>query len=399
VGDSLDRVMELLESGEPVPVELLALVQAESPDDYADAFGDLTPDQVAAELAGADGDLDAEPGATSTGQQGGTTSAQAEALVRELYAQTQSDDEFERSEALERLPDAVLSWQRVAGLEGGKVTLGDGTIITRADIDALSGDPFAQAQLIQQFQQAQAQIENDAAALLNRYNVDRYNMQRGQVSDANDRAIAQYNADIDSTKARLERDELGITQAAQAVDRALSGAEESRQRANLTTDTLMGAAPYGTSGGKTAFTGADLGAGVQTLLRQSGVADPATAEAIRFPGYITLDPDTLMQQGDAALGVAGPLPEIPGLSLSDADIPRAPALQGYGAIQMPDLAPPTTVPAITIPDDLLAQILGTTGATTPSVTPQPAPTVAPLSPAQRQALIEARVPSISDRYR
>lgn len=251
----------------------------------------------------------------------------------------------ERGIALAEAEAAGKAYKNALDLEQGQVTLRDGTVITS---DMLNNpDPAVAAQYQQAFAAAQTDIQNQNAKLLNQYGLDNYSLATGAVAAANSSAIAQYNAQMTSIRERMARDELSLKQASEEVARAINGLQESRARTQQDTDTALAAAPYATTGGKSEFTAADLGGAVGELSRQAGT--PAGAAVIKFPGVITLNPAASRAQNDAALGVTGTLPDIPGLSLTDADIPRAPALGNPGAIALPKLIAPTPMPVIRMP--------------------------------------------------
>lgn len=263
------------------------------------------------------------------------------AVQRVLDAKTPED----RGIAQAEVDAAGKNYKQAVDLEQGQVTLKDGTIITSAMLH--DPDPAVAAQYQQAYAAAQTDIENQNAKMLNQYGLDQYQLATGRVASANSAAIQQYNAEVASIRERLARDELSITQASEAVARAVNGLTESRARTQQELDTVAKFAPTGTVDGKTAFSGNDLGGAVSQVQRQGG-GDPNSA-VIKFPGVISLNPQTANARNDMALGVSGALPEIPGLSVSDADIPRAPQLASPGSIALPTLVAPKPVPVIRIP--------------------------------------------------
>ena len=280
------------------------------------------------------------PGAAGTPVQG-LKAAYDAATQTFLNAKTP----VERGTAQIELDAIQKSYANALNLEAGQVTLKDGTIITSAMLH--DPDPAKAAQYQQAYAAAQTDIENSNAKMLNQYGLDAYNLATGRVAAGNATAIQQYNAEIASIRERLARDEISITQASTDVSRAVQGLQESRSRTQQELDTVAKFAPTGTVGGKTDFTGNDLGGAVAQVQRQGG-ADP-NSSVIKFPGYISLNPQAANARNDMALGVNGPLPKIPGLSVQDADIPRAPQLASVGSIALPQLTAPKPVPVIRIP--------------------------------------------------
>lgn len=300
----------------------------------------------------------AEPAATSAGGSvpaGFEQMSPAQALQAAAMEAIRRGFEDPISAGFESAVGLANAARQMALLEQeGAVQLSDGTLITQEMLN--HADPALRLQYQQAFLNRQNEVENEARSLLNAYALEDYTLQRQQALDRDSTVIAQHNAELSSVRERLMRDEIDIRRAMQEVERILSGQQESRARAELETRTLLEAAPYGTVGGKTSFTGGDLGAGATATLRQLGHANPEQATAIRFPGTINLDPAGRMAEYDRALGVDRALPEVPGVSVTDADIPRAPQLQGTGGIPLPAMQPPVAPRAIDIPPELLAMM-------------------------------------------
>jgi hypothetical protein len=288
-------------------------------------------------------------------------------LVHEAFSAWESEsDPDEKAFLREELAGLQSSLDDAIDLAAGRLTLSDGTVITTEMLN--NPDPAVAAQYLQAFTTRQSEIENQNAALLNSYNLAEYDRGRERINDANTNALATYNASMSSIRERLARDEIDIERAGQEVDRAIYGLQESRSRAEFEQKTAMEAAPYGTVNGKTNFTGNDLGSGVATLQRQSG-ANPNT-DVIRFPGSITLNPGEMLARGDQQFGVTGPLPTIPGLSITDADIPRGVSFQNPNSIQLPGLIKPRTAPTIVLPGQPGWSPVPPDGSTGPAYGPQ-----------------------------
>lgn len=341
VGSAEQAVYDAYESGAEVTEEMMAAFEAENPA-AASAFLDV----VGEETGGASG--------------GGTVPSDFENMTPAQALQAAAMEALKRgfedplSGGFEEATNLLKVAADSATLEAGAVKLDDGMLITQEMLN--HADPVLRAQYQQAFAQRQHAIEEESRVALNAYNLDEYTLDRQKALDLDATAIAQHNAELSTVRERLARDEIDMKQAGAEIERILSGQQESRSRADLITKTQQAAAPYGTVGGKTSFTGADLGAGATATMRQLGHANPGQAEAIRFPGSITLDPAGLMSAGDKAAGVDRALPEIPAISVTDADIPRAPQLQGTGGVPRPELTAPRGAPTIDLPAALLAML-------------------------------------------
>ena len=242
---------------------------------------------------------------------------------------------------------AIAELARVKGqlleeVDETRIRLDDGTVITQEEFDDL--DPLSRGQVETFLTDRKRRIEQEARDVLNTFALDEYALERGAVNDENTRLVADYNARASEFRNQISRDELSLDQAVLALDREFKGLSESRARVKLEITTALEAAPFGTVGGKTAFTGGDLGAGVIRLMQQAGIQDAANVEAIRFPGSIQLNPAAALNRRDAELGVGqGPLPSVPGLTTA-ATAPGAPSLQP--SIQLPTQLPPVAAGTI-----------------------------------------------------
>ena len=336
-------VMEAIDTGEQPEAIIASLRKPYGLDDAAATRSQTLRggiEQTPAPTPASPGAQPSRPGAT------GTTTERLRSLVdAATQAVTDAKTPEDRAIATAELSAAIKNYKDAADLAGGVVTLKDGLIITSAMLN--DPDPAVRQQYQQAYSDRQTEIENDNAALLNQYNMGVYNAQRQGIADSNATAIASYNASMASIRERLARDEIDISRAAQEVSRAINGLQESRARTELETKTALEAAPMATTGGKTEFTGNDFGGAIAQLQRQGG-GDP-NSSVIKFPGVITLNPGASMAQRDAELGVSGPLATIPGLSVSDADIPRGVSLQSPGAIRLPEMVAPKPRQVIQMP--------------------------------------------------
>lgn len=184
----------------------------------------------------------------------------------------------------------------------GYQVLPDGTIV---GLDQM--DPSMRAA-------AEAENTNRFRAMQNALGLQQANLQ-------DDREQATFNNEVTLVDQAMDRDDLSLRQAESKIDRALSGRQESRQRAQLVSDVKQRAAPYTTRGGKTSFSGNDLGSAVGSLAQFVGVNPDSS---LLNYGSTMLDPEGDMGRFDADMGVAGALAEIPELASLLLGSPSAP---------------------------------------------------------------------------
>lgn len=260
--------------------------------------------------------------------------------------------------AAEQWADAVYAWNEGAQdrldavtkiasqlnqarkLGTGSIELGDGTLITQEMLN--SSDPTVAAQVRAEYENRAREVFNSYNQLMNETGLAQYQVDLSATSVENDRRAKEFESALDAFDSGLDWDKANIGRTADVINRELSGMQESRARADLTTQALLSAAPWATTPGKTDFTAADMGGGVEALARQGGI--PAGVPLIRFPTTVNIDPQALMAQGDAALGVGqGPLPAVPDLTTPRSAVPLAPTyMQGPAAPPLSMPVPPTT---------------------------------------------------------
>ena len=119
------------------------------------------------------------------------------------------------------------------------------------------------------------------------------------------------------------------------IDRWLSGQQAATSDAQLQAQDQAKAMQYGTQPGKSSFSSADFGAGMQTLAGQAGIRD-ANAPIISYPGTETLDTLGTKQALAAQMGLGGTLPGIPADTTGGLTVPNTPMLQYPG--RAPDAA-------------------------------------------------------------
>ena len=211
--------------------------------------------------------------------------------------------------------------------EQGIIELPDGTVIPKAGANAEMVEAVNRSNL------------NVYRSILNRHNLDAFDRTLGVHETEVTRRSKDFANRIQGFGASVDFDEAARRRAENEIDRHLKGLAEARSRADLVTRAQQEAAPWATSGGKTLFTGADLGAGVTSLLGSAGVPNPAQATAIAFPGYRVIDPLAIIREADAAFGVGGPLPAMPQMITKPGALPQAPDLPAFGGA-LPELLPP-----------------------------------------------------------
>ena len=244
---------------------------------------------------------------------------------------------------LEIVNQAITVAQSVRELNAGLTRIDDNTLVTQEQFDAL--DPLAQSQVVQRFAQQQQEAQASYNSLLNALGLSEFQTARGALLDENARLSQDFLNRVTEIDQSLALDEANQQTALRGIDRQLLGQQESRLRAGLETDAQLTSAPFATDEpGKRSFTGADLGAGATRLAQQAGIRDAANIPLITFPGSTRVDPGALLEFGDEAAGVGGPLPEVPALQTDRASLPAAPTTQpipqGGPTLLRPGAPPP-----------------------------------------------------------
>jgi len=232
---------------------------------------------------------------------------------------------------LEAVQQAATASASLKEFTQGRITMPDGTI-------RLLGTATPEELAV--FEEANRQVYRN---LLNQYGLDQYQVDK-------DRAQTDFQNKLDALDASLALDETRLDQATKKIDRQLAGQQESRQRAQLVSDTKRLAAPYATTAGKTSFSASDLGGSLLALAGQAGV--DGRQSLLNYPALVTLDPEGDLSRFDAQGGVSGPLPGIPDL-LTAGGAPGAPQLPGAPRLLAPEA-----------PSSLL-QLAGQSGAPSP----------------------------------
>lgn len=237
----------------------------------------------------------------------GTPAEQVQALLQAAFELLAAEPDPTNRAALTAEATSLASlYAKLTEGANGLIRIDDNTIIPRSQLETMA--PEERAQLEAMAADRQAQIDNEYAAVTNKYGLERYDAERSRVNDINATRTQDFQNALSEADQGLQYDTFDLNQAVQNVQRSLSGLGESRDRTKLVTDTTLAAAPYATNG-KTSFTPRDLGAGVQRLAGTGGIkADEVFAN---FPGTTRIDPQGLLNANDAMLGVTGPLPSLP----------------------------------------------------------------------------------------
>lgn len=336
---SRQQIMDLIERQQPIPADILTAYAEAFPEEYAEFF----TDEAGVPMAPAD--VARESGWRDPRDERAPSSASGSELIydtmRELLEELPHiSDPMERFTAVQELAGIAGTYEKLRDLEQGSVKMDDGTLITQEMLN--NADPALRMQYQQAFSQRQRQVENEARDVFNRYALDQYALDQAAVDGENARRVSETNSAIDSIRTRLERDELNITRAAEEVDRIIRGQQEGRARADLEVKAQQAAQPWAT-GGKTSFSPADVG--FERLAALAGIRD-MSAPVIRYPGSMNIDPRGAIQYWDQQGNVAGGTAPMPGVSVSDAEVPRG--VQLRGPLPVPQLRAPMTG-AITLP--------------------------------------------------
>lgn len=347
-----DQVFALEAEGKPVPTELLAQFLAEDPEGYAEAYGNADPqvvsraiqEELGVPLAADRGDAETGGASGSSTAASGAQKSPAEIMAITMQeiasAMAEEPDPTMRVAMGESLAGVAKTYADLRNLESGSVTLADGTLITSEMLN--SADPALRMQYQQAWDQRQADIENASNDILNEYDLASYTVQRQGNQDENARRTAEFSAGISSIAQRLDLQQMTMDQAVEEVDRMLRGKQEARARADLEIKAQEAAAPWA-SGGKTAFSPADVG--MERLAALGGIRD-MQKPVITYPGTSTIDPRGAISYYDEQGGVSGAPAPIPTIGINDAEIPRAPSY--IGATPAPVLRRPVVPPRRTI---------------------------------------------------
>lgn len=215
----------------------------------------------------------------------------------------------------------------------GFVTLPDGTVMSKGELP-----PEQQAALDKANAVKYAQI-------LNQFGLDQFNVMSKATSQANDVAQSDFTNKLGTWDRMLGLDKFGFDQATKKLDRWLGIQDQATKEAQLEQDAQKLAIPYGTTNGKTDFSGADLGAGVAGLASMAGIG--GNTPVIRYPGTQTMDPIGTINTRSQAMGGGGAAPtlEMPAPLATAGNMPTPPQLSAGPAAPTLQLPPQLSMPA------------------------------------------------------
>jgi hypothetical protein len=241
-------------------------------------------------------------------------------------------------------------------LELGILEMPDGTLLDVSDPE-VERNPQLKASLATFWHQQDQKVRNDYAAQLNALDLQEY---AGVVSATNANNANLSRSFQDALSLVNERVSIGQANqdtAVKEIERILKGQQENRLRASDAETQLAAASGYAAPAGKTSFSANDLGAAQAGLAKLAGIAPDAPL--LNFTGQRTVDPLGMLRGLDQQAGVDRALPEIPGLGVTAADLPNAPAYAGVGGpptLRRPEapIIPDRTAPAAPKGPSLLA---------------------------------------------
>lgn len=221
------------------------------------------------------------------------------------------------------LKNAVTLWGTFGKQAAGFTTLPDGTIIPNGDVT-----PDVRTAVDRNNARAAAKLFND-------YALQDYNLARQYTGDQNDLEQVDFDNALSVVTKKLSLDQTNLEQSGQAIDRALTGLQESRARAQTIGDQTLKAAPYATAPGKTSFSGQDLGAIAMAYANMTGLGG---GPLINYPTTVSVDPQGLMSQFDQMFGVGGSIPQPAQPITVPGDIPMRPPMGQ--SVAPPQITPP-----------------------------------------------------------
>lgn len=219
--------------------------------------------------------------------------------------------------------DALKTVQSLQNASMGVAQLPDGSVVPIGDLTPEQADAINTSNL------------NNYTSLLNKYGLDSYSLIGDYVSGNNSNAVTDFNNKISALNAKMGIDSANLSSATADLSRWLDAQDVAENDQAAIAKAQQQVQQYGTTNGKTSFTGADLGGGVQALAAQANVA--AGTPVIQYPGVETLNPVQDRLNSLAAMGISNTPPPIPYPTVTAADIPPVPGLS--------NLPPPPTLQA------------------------------------------------------
>lgn len=287
------------------------------------------------------------------------TAEQADAFLNEVFSSRPKPGDYhddpKYGSAQDQYDFAYGEWQQHVitaqeisknqhELESGIMRLDDGTVITQAQFDQL--DPMAQSQVTAQM--ANKNLANQKAwnDEMNTLGLSQFQVGNAAREQENQRTSQDFQNNLSRFGAEMSLGEGNQNTAVKQVDRQLAGMQESRARADQIMQTLLKAAPWMVPDGKTNFSPGDLGGAVSKIAQFGGIGP--TDSLMNFTGTMAVDPRGELAAQDAALGVTGQLPQIPGLGIDASQIPQAPASMAINT-NMPSYRLPAQPVTVNVP--------------------------------------------------
>lgn len=222
-------------------------------------------------------------------------------------------------------------------MENGLFELPDGTLIPLEDLDPNEQDAV---------NQYNEQLYGQAMA---KFGLEQYSLARQSAADENDARQRGFENKVTELQQNLGYDDAELAHSAQELDRWLKGQTIAEGDADRIADAKKQVGMYGTTGGKSSFSGNDLGAGVAALARMGGVS--GDAPFLSYPGTQTLDPVADRLASLAGMGISNSPPAAATLDTSRSMIPtgpefmQMPSYSGAGGGGMPTAPRPLQNPA------------------------------------------------------
>ena len=256
-----------------------------------------------------------------------------------IYTQTDEfglpvgDYQADLSSWIETYTSTARLSQSLRGQALGLLSLPDGTVIAQGEATP------------EQREQIDRANRTQYTSILNQFGLDQWNIDRGYASDVNQNASTDFNNRITAFNAQENSD---LTRFTADMNRWLNAQQVADNDATRIQSAKDQALKYGTSNGKTDFTGNDLGAGVSMLMRQGGMAPDVPI--LQYPGTQTYDPVADRLASLAAMNVNNAPPLLPART---AVVPTAPGMVHVPAppqlLPPPQLTPQGTVAKLPLP--------------------------------------------------
>lgn len=212
----------------------------------------------------------------------------------------------------------------------GLTTLPDGSVVATGDLTPEQANAINTANA------------NNYADLLNKLGLSQYNLLAGATTSNNQNTQNTFDNTIKGVTTKMAVDNASLQSAIADISRWADAQQTAQNDVSNIQNAQKMVQQYGTTNGKTSFTGADLGGGVSALAAQANI--PAASPIIQYPGFMTLNPVQDRLNSLAAMGVSNTPPAIPYPTVTAADIPSAPGF--ISAPTPPGLISPAPPPIV-----------------------------------------------------